>query len=129
MKFKLPSKKYMLYSVIVTGIIITILTQVINITLTNKLKKQIDARPAFVIQSASESVDQEFDIAIQDRAMYRLCECGGKIGIYDAESEILIDIIDVFVSSLPRGDRQALKQGIDVFTFSELAKLIDDFST
>ena len=61
--------------------------------------------------------------------MYRLYECGGKIGIYDADTEVIIDIIDIFVSTLPKSDREALKSGIDVYSFTELSEIIDDFST
>lgn len=62
-------------------------------------------------------------------AIYRLYECGGKIGIYDAKTEILIDIVDVYVSTLPAADRIALKKGIDIFAFSELADIIADFTS
>ena len=129
MSFKMPSKKSMLYGAIIAGVIISLLIQIINISLTNKLKKQIGAKPAIVLQTSSSDTIQPTDIIAQDNAIYKLCECGGKIGIYDAETDILIDIIDVFVSTLPTKDRQALKAGIEVFTFTELAKIIDDFST
>ena len=62
-------------------------------------------------------------------ALYRLFECGGKIGIFDAKSNILIDTIDVFVASLPEADRKVLKNGIEVFSFSELSEIISDFTS
>ena len=64
-----------------------------------------------------------------DDAIYQLYECGEKIGIYDAKTGILIDIIHVFASSLPLSDQIALKKGISVFSISELAAIIEDFST
>ena len=62
-------------------------------------------------------------------AVYLLYECGEKIGIYDAKTGILVDIIHVFASSLPPNDQMALKKGIPVFSISELAAIIEDFST
>lgn len=62
-------------------------------------------------------------------ALYYLYECGGKIGIYDAKSSILLDVVDVFASSLPAKDRKLLKSGIAIYSFSDLSKIIDDFSS
>ncbi len=66
---------------------------------------------------------------ISKDALYCLYECGGKIGIYDAKSRILIDIINVYTSTLPKSDQQLLRSGIEIFTFSELSSIIDDFSS
>lgn len=62
-------------------------------------------------------------------ALYTLYECGGKIGIYDAKSGLLLDFVDVLVDTLPESDRLALKKGITLYSFSDLATLIEDFST
>lgn len=62
-------------------------------------------------------------------ALYCLYECGGKIGIYDAKSSILIDIINVYTTTLPKSDQLLLKNGIEIFSFTELSNIIDDFSS
>ena len=64
-----------------------------------------------------------------DKAIYFLHECGGKIGIYDATSNVIIDIVDIFVSTLPKKDRIALKEGIEIYSFKELSEILNDFST
>ena len=66
---------------------------------------------------------------ISGEALFCLYECGGKVGIYDAKSNILVDIIDVFVYSLPEGDRKLLKSGIEVYSFSDLSKIIEDLTS
>lgn len=66
---------------------------------------------------------------INQDALYFLYECGGKIGIYDAKSHILVDIINVFTASLPQSDQILLKNGIEIFSFTELSKIIDDFTS
>ena len=80
-------------------------------------------------EAKSQSVYNVNAPMIANNAIYRLYECGGKIGIYDAKTEVLVDIIDVFVATLPSADRLALKKGIEIFAFSELAQIIEDFST
>ena len=62
-------------------------------------------------------------------ALYTLRTCGGKIGIYDAASGLLLDFVDVLVETLPEQDRMALARGITLYSFSDLASIIEDFST
>ena len=81
------------------------------------------------IENTSECINQNQTTNFDNNAIYRLYECGGKIGVFDAKSEIIIDVLDIFVYSLPKKDRESLKSGIDIFSFSELSKIIDDFST
>lgn len=66
---------------------------------------------------------------LSGNALYKLQECGGKIGIYDAASGLLLDFVDILVETLPKQDRLALKRGITLYSFSELAAVIEDFST
>ena len=80
-------------------------------------------------ENTSECINQNETTDFDNNAIYRLYECGGKIGVFDAKSEIIIDVLDIFVYSLPKKDRESLKSGIDIFSFSELSKIIDDFST
>ena len=128
MKFKIPSKKTLIYGGAVIVSLIYFSTQCANIVLTNDLKKELEAKSAFAIEGTSQAIT-ETNLPNFSSAIFRLYECGGKIGIYDAKTDILIDIIDVFVSTLPKTDRMALKKGIEIFTFAELAEIIEDFTT
>ena len=56
-----------------------------------------------------------------------LRENGGKIGVYTVDG-ILIRIVDVDVSTLPKADRLALQEGITVNSWSELMALIQDYA-
>ncbi|MBQ4599224.1 MAG: hypothetical protein IJB19_04880 [Clostridia bacterium] len=91
---------------------------------TNKLLHQVEQQ-----ETNSRSVYAADAPMLAGDAIYRLYECGGKIGIYDAKTEVLIDIIDVLVTTLPSADRLALKKGIEIYAFSDLAQIIEDFST
>lgn len=125
MKLKLPCKKHLFYSAIIICVLLIITVLFANIIFTKKLLNRIESQN-------TEEIEFEYATSVPmlaSDALYQLHECGGKIGIFDAKSNILIDIIDVLVSTLPSADRQALKSGIDIFDFSELTKIIDDFTT
>ena len=127
MKFKIPNKKYIFGGIAVTVILLFLTLGIINVIMTANVSQKLDnTQPTYKIVADVQAVNLP---RLPSKAIYRLYECGGKIGIYDADSEILIDIIDVFTSTLPKSDRLALKKGIDVYTFSELSKIIDDFSS
>lgn len=124
MKIKLPSKKYLI--IIGTVLIILLFSLIItNIIATEKVFSKIKS------SLVKENELATFAVATIESSepVYILYECGGKIGIYDAKTDMLIDIIDVFVSTLPKNDRLALKEGILVSSFRELTQLINDFST
>lgn len=124
MKIKLTDKN----SIIIIAIVLAFFTVV-------ALESAILINSAKIIEL--EKAEEEDTISVlsyekpmmSSSALYRLFECGGKIGIFDAKSNILIDTIDVFVASLPEADRKVLKNGIEVFSFSELSEIISDFTS
>ncbi len=124
MKIKLPSKENVFRCTLLLILLFFCVTQCLNLLYTHTLAKSIERQ-----QNASRSVYAANAPMIASDALYRLYECGGKIGIYDAKSEVLIDIIDVLVTTLPAADRLALKKGIEIYAFSDLAQIIEDFST
>lgn len=124
MKIKFPNKTTIFAVALLCTVLFCGVMQCISIANTAKLLRRIEN-----YETDSQSVYVAAEPMLASDALYRLYECGGKIGIYDAKTEILIDIIDVFAASLPAGDRQALKKGIEIYSFSELADIIEDFST
>ena len=124
MKMKLPTKESVMQGIIFLAILCSCIAQCIGISYTKSALQRIENK-----QQESRSVYSANAPMIASDAIYRLYECGGKIGIYDAKSEVLIDIIDVLVTTLPPADRLALKKGIDIYAFSDLAQIIEDFST
>ena len=121
MKIKLSDKKTVILVIAFAIFIVVVLESVILIN-TAKIIKLAETEDSISVLSYEKPM-------ISGTALYRLLECGGKIGIYDAKSSILIDTIDVFVASLPSADRKALKNGLDVFSFSELSEIINDFTS
>ena len=124
MKLKLPKKENVLFYILAIGIVICIVLNIIALSRMRFLSESLASKP---IEPENQfSAEQEL---LQLSAKYMLYECGGKIGIYDASSNTIIDIIDILVCTLPKNDRTALKKGIEVFSLSELSNIIDDFSS
>lgn len=123
MKIKLPNKKTVFFAVLLSASICGCILQAIALAKANTLygmaKEQNESRTVFAAESPMLAGD----------ALFRLRECGGKIGIFDAKTEILVDIIDVFVVSLPTADQNALQQGIEIFSFTDLVSIVEDLST
>lgn len=124
MNMKIPDKKIIFQGAIFLALIICCALQCVNLLYTKQLTSSIEEQ-----QSQSCSIYTTDAPMIAGDAIYRLYACGGKIGIYDAKTEVLIDIIDVLVTTLPAADRLALKKGIEIYTFADLAQIIEDFST
>lgn len=70
-----------------------------------------------------EEPSTEADVLYQKFSMR---ETNGKIGVY-TEDGFLVRIIDVNVNLLPQSERDALREGITVNSWRELAALIQDF--
>ncbi len=127
MKFKIPNKKYILCGISAAMVITFFVMGLTNVVMTSNVSKRLDkAASVYAEATGASAVTMPM---LPREVIYRLYECGGKIGIYDAKTDILIDIIDVLAATLPRADRLALKKGIDIYTFADLAKIIDDFSS
>lgn len=127
MKLKIPCKESILLGAAIAGTVICITVQCITLFYINIMIKTIQTNEPIATDVVNASAEQTQTIA--NDAIYKLYECGGKIGIYDAKSDIIVDIIDIYASTLPKSDRAALKKGIEIYSFTELSKIIDDFST
>ena len=121
MKLAIKNKKLLFGITLLSGILLCLFLQCILLiyTIRNNTTEKNNTDALAVLASPVRQGD----------AIYLLYECGEKIGIYDAKTGILIDVIHVFASSLPSNDQIALKKGIAVFSISELAAIIEDFST
>ena len=123
MKIKLPNKPILLYIALLAASLMGCILQSISLTQTQKLLHAM-AEPAESAPSISVSTPM-----LAKDALFCLKECGGKIGVFDAKTNVLIDIIDVFPVTLPAADRQALQKGISIYSFSELSSVLEDLST
>lgn len=121
MKIKFPNKNVLLYSALLSAALLGCALQGLSLAKADAVLRSIQG-------DESSAVAAFASVPTQD-ALFFLRECGGKIGIFDASSDILVDIIDVYAASLPAMDRKALENGIAIRSFSELSALIEDLTT
>ena len=61
--------------------------------------------------------------------IYTVKEYNGRIGIFSADSNELLRILDVYLSTLPSEDVEKLAVGIKIRSESELQQIIEDYSS
>lgn len=126
MKIKLPDKQKRITLALLLCLALILTAFITFAAVMQHTVGRLKAELAAVKESRAASVSAPM---LGGSALYTLYECGGKIGIYDAKSGLLLDFVDVLVDTLPENDRLALKKGITLYSFSDLAALIEDFST
>ena len=79
--------------------------------------------------SKSQKTEDIQNTQTEKRAiLYIMKEHDGKISVYDAEQNEIIQILDVYVFTLPETDRKFLKDGINIYSDAELRQLIEDYT-
>lgn len=124
MKLKLPGREKL--------VLLTLLACLVIVTSAFSFFAAATHRTLKNLRAALSDAGREAAVAapmLSGNALYTLRSCGGKIGIYDAASGLLLDFVDVLVETLPEQDRLALARGITLYSFSDLASIIEDFST
>lgn len=126
MKIKLPDKQKQITLLLLLCLALISAAFITFAALMHHTVDRLKAELADAAESRTASVSSPM---LGGSALYMLYECGGKIGIYDAKSGLLLDFVDVLVDTLPENDKLALKKGITLYNFSDLVALIEDFST
>lgn len=60
--------------------------------------------------------------------LFTVREHDGKIGVFTPDSDTPVQILNVYVFTLPTADQRALQSGIPVYSTAELLSLIEDFT-
>lgn len=63
------------------------------------------------------------------KVSYILKDYNGKLAIFYEDTQIPYKIFDIFISNLPKKDREAIKSGIKASGDEELEKLISDYTS
>ena len=124
MKLKLPGKERLALLALLLCLVMITSAFAVFAAVTNRTLHRLRAALSDAERTAAVAAPM-----LSGNALYTLYACGGKIGIYDANSGLLLDFVDVLVETLPEKDRIALKHGITLYSFSDLASIIEDFST
>lgn len=90
----------------------------------DNLKKELSAA-----NSAEKDAKIGFITNIKQDSEFTLLEYDGKIGVYDSDSYELLEILDVYVVTLPDADKKMLEGGIGAESAKELVSLIEDYTS
>jgi len=83
----------------------------------------------FIIKSYSPKKEFIKETTTYPVAGYLLGEYEGKLATYSTNSDIPIEVFDVFVSSLPLEDKEEIEEGIYANSEEELQSLVEDFTS
>jgi len=59
--------------------------------------------------------------------VYTLKEFNGKLAIYESTQNSPIEILDVYISSLPERDAQKIKNGISADSLNKIYEIAEDY--
>ena len=125
--------KDILYIVFHSLILVISVTLFILLLINNsKISKTNDFLRDFSVASVTEITTTEIQtqpVAAQKESVYILGVKDGRLAIYASDGYTLIDLLDTYVYSLPQSDREAVSQGIEVYSVSELVALIQDYTS
>lgn len=83
----------------------------------------------FFLSGAVRTIyDDSVTLADTSETGYIMRETDGFIGLYEGDSEIPYQMLDVLVDELPESDRELLRRGIEVKSKEELNALIEDYT-
>lgn len=79
------------------------------------------------ISATAKPTTTENIISKKAEANYFLGEFNGKLAIFEADNNAPIEVLDVYIESLPERDVQRIKNGIFADTLSEIIAISEDY--
>lgn len=83
----------------------------------------------FIIKTYSPKKEISSEITTYPVTGYLLGEYEGKLATYSTNSDVPIEVFDVYVSSLPVEDIEEIEEGIYANNEEALQSLIEDFTS
>lgn len=93
----------------------------------------VRAEKAEALNNNNERLQVQEEDAIKEveeaKDIYVLKESNGKLAIFLNDNEEPMEVLNVYIKTLPAYDQDQLHQGIKVESGAELASLIEDYSS
>lgn len=122
---------YLILTSITLGIsvLLTVLLCIFGATVsrTEKFVSSHQCPTQIIRESAKDTESQE--AVTTPKRLYVLGEKDGKLTVYASDGYTIVDILDTYVYSLPLSDREAVAEGIPIYTVNELISLIEDYTS
>lgn len=87
----------------------------------------ISPQPVAEVVSAPSSSSQSSRDPAPEATTYLLGEYDGRVSVLSPATREPEMIFDIFIRTLPDMDQELLRQGIQVSTYEELTRLIEDY--
>ncbi len=123
----------------IVNIVILSLILALSITLTimiiignsrlSRAEKHLLAVSADTVTEANSTETPAQNASSPVKCMYVLGEKDGRLAVYSADRQSVIDLLDTYIYSLPLSDREAISEGIAVYSVNELVALIQDYTS
>ena len=118
--------------------IIMLIILIFSVTVFNPLEKSILYSHSEVTETLLEkeyvyvhadSSEIDVDTSVSAEAeVFTVKEYMGKIGVFSTDG-VLIQVIEVYVKTLPEADKRLLGEGIEIIGKSALNSIIEDYSS
>lgn len=118
-------------------LIIMSLTLALSITLTILIivgNSGISKTQQYLMRSldttaTTTEIEETQQVGVVKEHLYILGVKDGRLAVYAADGYTVIDMLDTYVYSLPLSDREAVSEGIMVYSVNELVSLIQDYTS
>lgn len=92
----------------------------------NALSDYVTSHECISDESAGTATEE---VIAKPERMYVLGVKDGKLTVYAADGYNVIEVLDTYVYSLPLSDREAVANGISVYSVNELISLLEDYTS
>ncbi len=126
---KLDTVHLILTSITLTAcIVLTIMLGIFGAK-TSRTEKFVSSHqcPTQIVPDAQDTSANQ--AVVSPARMYVLGAKDGKLTVYASDGYTIVDILDTYVYSLPLSDREAVAQGIPIYSVNELISLIEDYTS
>ena len=123
------SKRNLILILMIVLLFVTVYTFVFTLSMKQQMesfKNELEREsPRECTAGRKEVHDAEAEVS----QSYTMLEYNRKIGVYSNESGKLLEVLDVLVVTLPKADREMLKEGIYAASEKELVSLVEDYTS
>ena len=125
-KLNLILKVTAIYAVLMLGILVISLWFAFKSHSTKEVvNKEVFIQTEYVYVVKDEQKETESERTDKEK-VYAVREHMGKIGIFDKDG-MLINVLDVYVKTLPEADKRMLEEGFEIVGEKQLNAIIEDY--
>ena len=118
---------YCLLLIVLCAVSVSFVKRSASLDFGTEIDEQTQAEEIVYVPVFVESESESGEESTLQNEIFTLKSYKGKIGIFDSSAK-LIDVIEVYVKTLPSTDRRMLEEGIEVSGREALISAIEDYT-